>query len=161
MLGKVWSFHGDYEECRLLGCGSCKNLRRSSIIRVTRIGQQGTTLAVTNNRSTLFLARWFLSPWWRREYILPKRRFLEDPHGVTSQKTACLSVVSSVTNPTWTWPGIGLWLLLLQQEPAAVTSVYLGSFLNVRMSSRSLVHLFPHLSVNDVRLTDLSCTRQL
>jgi hypothetical protein len=37
----------------------------ASIIRVTRIGELGTTLAVTNNRRTvtLFLAHPFLSPW--------------------------------------------------------------------------------------------------
>jgi hypothetical protein len=43
---------------------SCKNRRFASIIRVTRIGELGT-LAVTSNRSTL-----------------------QEPHGVTSQKTA-------------------------------------------------------------------------
>jgi hypothetical protein len=36
-------------------------------IRVTRIGELGTTLVVTSNRYTL-------------------RRFLQEPHGVTSQK---------------------------------------------------------------------------
>jgi hypothetical protein len=39
------------------------------IIRVTRIGEVGKTLAVTSNRCTL-------------------RRFLQEPHGVTSQKMA-------------------------------------------------------------------------
>jgi hypothetical protein len=37
-------------------CGSCKNLRfggTSSFIRVTRIGELGTTLAVTINQHTL------------------------------------------------------------------------------------------------------------
>jgi hypothetical protein len=29
----------------------------------------------------------FLSPWWRRRYVPPKRRLLQEPHGVTSQKT--------------------------------------------------------------------------
>jgi hypothetical protein len=42
------------------------------IIRVTRIGELGTTLAVTSNRLTL-----------RRN---TNCRFLEEPHGVTSQK---------------------------------------------------------------------------
>jgi hypothetical protein len=39
-----------------------------SLIRVTRIGELGTTLAV------------------RRLQVPPKRRFLQEPHGVTSQK---------------------------------------------------------------------------
>jgi hypothetical protein len=38
---------------------------RASFLRVTRIGEIGTTLAV----------------------VPPKRRFLQEPHGVTSQKT--------------------------------------------------------------------------
>jgi hypothetical protein len=35
----------------------------------------------------LFLVHRFLSPWWRRRQVLPKRRFLQEPHGVTTQKT--------------------------------------------------------------------------
>jgi hypothetical protein len=33
---------------------------------------------------TLFLG----PPWWRKWYDPPKRRFHQEPHGVTSQKTA-------------------------------------------------------------------------
>jgi hypothetical protein len=47
----------------------------SSIIRVTRIGELGTTLTVTINRSTL-------------SSVPLERRFLQEPHGVTSQYTA-------------------------------------------------------------------------
>jgi hypothetical protein len=47
------------------------------IIRVTRI-----------SKLTLLIARQFLSAWWWRRYILLKRRFLEEPYGITSQKTA-------------------------------------------------------------------------
>jgi hypothetical protein len=35
----------------------------------------------------LFLVHRFLSPWWRRLQVPPKRRFLQEPHGVTTQKT--------------------------------------------------------------------------
>jgi hypothetical protein len=35
----------------------------------------------------LFLVHQFLSPWWRRRQVPPKRRFLQEPHGVTTQKT--------------------------------------------------------------------------
>jgi hypothetical protein len=35
----------------------------------------------------LFLVHRFLSPWWRRRQVPPKRRFLQEPHGVTTQKT--------------------------------------------------------------------------
>jgi hypothetical protein len=44
----------------------------ASFIRVTRIGELGTTLAGTSNRRTL------------QKY---QRRFLQEPHGITSQKT--------------------------------------------------------------------------
>jgi hypothetical protein len=61
--------------------------RSASIMRVTRIGEQGTTLPATSNRCTL---RRFLSPWWWRCYVPPKRQFWLEPYGVTSQKTAFL-----------------------------------------------------------------------
>jgi hypothetical protein len=35
----------------------------------------------------LFLVHRFLSPWWRRRQVPPKRRFLQEPHGITTQKT--------------------------------------------------------------------------
>jgi hypothetical protein len=35
----------------------------------------------------LFLVHRFLSPWWRRRQVPPKRRLLQEPHCVTSQKT--------------------------------------------------------------------------
>jgi hypothetical protein len=54
----------------------------SSIIRVTRIGELGTTLAVTSNLRTLLRNTMYFVP--------PKCRFLQEPHGVTSQKTALL-----------------------------------------------------------------------
>jgi hypothetical protein len=38
----------------------------------------------------LFLACWFFPPWWWRGYSAQKRRFLQEPHGITSQKTAFL-----------------------------------------------------------------------
>jgi hypothetical protein len=47
----------------------------ASITRVERIGELGTTLTVTINRSAL-----------RRNPL--ERRFLQEPHGVKSQKTA-------------------------------------------------------------------------
>jgi hypothetical protein len=49
--------------------------RITSIIRVTRIVELGTTLAVINNRSTL-----------------------QDPHGATSQKTAFFIVAAVKTS---------------------------------------------------------------
>jgi hypothetical protein len=55
-----------------------------SIFRGTRIGKLWTALAVTSNRSTLFIAQRLLSPWWWRRYVPPKRRFLQKSHDVIS-----------------------------------------------------------------------------
>jgi hypothetical protein len=44
-------------------------------IRVTRIGELGTTQAATSNQRT------------RGRQVPPKHRFLQEPHGVTSQRT--------------------------------------------------------------------------
>jgi hypothetical protein len=52
------------------------------IISITRVKRIGALLL------TLFLARRFLSSWWWRRYLHRKRPFLQQPHGVTSQKTA-------------------------------------------------------------------------
>jgi hypothetical protein len=88
--------------------------RRASFIRVTRIGELGTTLAVTSNRRTLRRnARVFLQWVFPRSVrrllvtasVVPsspilltlmkealssskKRRFLQELHGIISQKTA-------------------------------------------------------------------------
>jgi hypothetical protein len=50
----------------------------ASFIRVTRIGDLGTPLDATTNRRTLRRKTKWLVP--------PNRRFLQEPHGVTSQK---------------------------------------------------------------------------
>jgi hypothetical protein len=52
----------------------------ASFIRVTRIGELETTLAVTSNRRTL------------------KYRFLQEPHRVTSQKTPFFIVTAVKTS---------------------------------------------------------------
>jgi hypothetical protein len=65
----------------------------ASIIRVSRISMLGTTLAETSNwsmlrRIAMFLACWCLSHWWWRWYVPPKCQFLQEQHGVVSQKMA-------------------------------------------------------------------------
>jgi hypothetical protein len=49
----------------------------ASFIRMTKIGELGTTQAAISNRRTLR----------RNTFLPPKRRFLQEPHGVTTQKT--------------------------------------------------------------------------
>jgi hypothetical protein len=39
-----------------------------------------------------------LSPWWRRRQVPPKRRFLQEPHGVTTQKTQFFIVTAVKTS---------------------------------------------------------------
>jgi hypothetical protein len=50
----------------------------------------------------LFLVHRFLSSWWRRRQVTPKRRFLQEPHGVTTQKTPffCNCIVFDVVTCT-------------------------------------------------------------
>jgi hypothetical protein len=57
----------------------------ASFIRVTKIGELGRTQAATSNRRTL-----------RRNP--PKRRFLQEPHGVTTQKTPFFIVTAVKTS---------------------------------------------------------------
>jgi hypothetical protein len=59
--------------------------RSASFIRVTRISELEKTLAVTSNLSTL-----------RR--ITKNRRFLQEPHGVTSQETVFFIVTAMKTS---------------------------------------------------------------
>jgi hypothetical protein len=47
---------------------------------------------------TFFLARWFLLLWWWRGHIPPKHRFLQDPQGVKSQKTAFFIITAVKTS---------------------------------------------------------------
>jgi hypothetical protein len=63
-------------------CGSCKYWRFGG---TQRLHHQGEKFAVCI--SCQFLVHQFLSPWWWRLYVPPKRRFLQEPHDVTPQKT--------------------------------------------------------------------------
>jgi hypothetical protein len=60
----------------------------TSFITVTKIGELGTTQAANSNRRTLR----------RRRQVLPKRRFLQQPHGVTTQKSPFFVVTSVKTS---------------------------------------------------------------
>jgi hypothetical protein len=68
------------------------------IIRVTRLGELGTTVAVISNRRMLRRnTKWYF--WWRRCYVPPKRRFLQQPHGVSSQKTPFFKSLNKLCSP--------------------------------------------------------------
>jgi hypothetical protein len=97
-------------------CGSCKNRRFGGTYRFHHQGdknQRTRNLAVTRNEARCeeissqrvslrltakFLVLRFLSPWWWKRYVPPKRRFLQDPHGVTSQKTQFFIVTAVNTS---------------------------------------------------------------
>jgi hypothetical protein len=131
MLWKIWGLHGG--DWRI---PSSEIVRRvapvrtdisqessASIIRVTRIRELGTTLAVTSNPRALRknimwekkrqygIPDWgwrvttnvvpshrLLSPWCWTRYVPPKRRFLQEPHGLTSQKTAFFIITAAKTS---------------------------------------------------------------
>jgi hypothetical protein len=65
----------------------------ASFIRVTRIGELGTTLAVTSNRRTLRLVTMM-----KEAQVPPKRRYLQEAHGVTSQKAPFFIVTAVKTS---------------------------------------------------------------
>jgi hypothetical protein len=63
----------------------------TTFIRVARIGELGTTLAVTSNRRTLRRNA--------KKYQVPsKRLFLQEPHGVASQETPFFIVTAVETS---------------------------------------------------------------
>jgi hypothetical protein len=87
--------------------------RCASVIMVTRIGELGIMLAVASNWHTLWrtirsvhrllvtanvVPSWFLSPWWWRRYIPQKRRFLQEPQGITFYKSAFLIATAVKTS---------------------------------------------------------------
>jgi hypothetical protein len=45
----------------------------------------------------MFPARQFLSTWWLRRYVPPKRRFLQESRSVASQKTAFFLLINMFT----------------------------------------------------------------
>jgi hypothetical protein len=56
--------------------------------------------------SFFVIARWFLSPWWWRWYVPPKRRFLQEPRSVTSQKREFFIVRPVAWAGMWSANGI-------------------------------------------------------
>jgi hypothetical protein len=75
--------------------------RSASFIKVTRIGELGTTLAVTSNRLLRSMCRLLVTASVVPSssiLVPPKRRFLQEPHGVTSQKTPFFIVTAVKTS---------------------------------------------------------------
>jgi hypothetical protein len=71
----------------------------ASYIPVTRIGELGTTQAATSNRRTLCYSKFNDSCHPDEEELgSSKSRFLQEPHGVTSQKTSFFIVTAVKTS---------------------------------------------------------------
>jgi hypothetical protein len=69
----------------------------ASIIRVKRISELGTTTeARCEGMHVVFI--WFVSPWWWRWHVPPKRQFSQEPHGITSQKMSFFIVTTVKTS---------------------------------------------------------------
>jgi hypothetical protein len=61
--------------------------------------------------TTLSLVHRFLSPWWWRRYVPVKRRFLQEPRGITSQKTPFYTFcTSSLWKVPWNPIISSLWI---------------------------------------------------
>jgi hypothetical protein len=94
--GVKMSYSGIWYLVALVGTDASEE-RIASIIRVKEISELGT-LAVTSDVLTLFLVRWLFWSWWLRRYVPAKRRFLQEPHGVTFQKMAFFIVTAVETS---------------------------------------------------------------
>lgn len=80
------------EEFRLLGCGALYILMNRRFGRKHRLNLQGDQVAaVCTHVLTLVPRSRIFLPWRWRRYISPKRRFTQDIHNATSQKTEFFS----------------------------------------------------------------------
>jgi hypothetical protein len=81
---KIWGFHsGDYEACRLLGCGAvwilCEPTFRSNI---------SPPSADCSHLLTLVPCSQIFQLWRWKRYVPPKHRFTQDLHNSTYHKMA-------------------------------------------------------------------------
>jgi hypothetical protein len=68
--------------------------RIASMIRAKKIYEPGKTLVAN------VVPSWFFSPWWWKRYIPPKCRLLQEPYGVTFQKTAFVLISFCIVSCT-------------------------------------------------------------
>jgi hypothetical protein len=74
----------------------------------------------------LLLVHRFLSPWWRRRQVHPKRRFLQEPHGVTTQKTPFFLVRKMAHDHAHYHHSHPHLLYLVDQNRCLHTIIYMG-----------------------------------
>jgi hypothetical protein len=78
-----------------MSCGSCKNQHFRGMYHLRH---QGDKNRQTRNNVSSALVRRFLLAWWWTWYVPPKHRFLQEPHGITSQKKAFFIVTTVETS---------------------------------------------------------------
>jgi hypothetical protein len=66
--------------------------KETGIVKIKRVASYCLLLLLS------FLVLWFFPPWWLRRYVPPKRRFSQEPYGVTSQKTVFFIVTAMKTS---------------------------------------------------------------
>jgi hypothetical protein len=82
-------------------CGSCKNWRFGRTYRFHHQGDRNRRARSSCLLLLTFLARRFLSPWWWRRHVPPQRRFLQEPHGLTSQKVTFFNLCYTFASASW------------------------------------------------------------
>jgi hypothetical protein len=106
-----------------------------------------------------------LSPWWRRRQVPPKRRFLQEPHGVTTQKTPFFRILYSHRrenaksynlSPGFLWYYTNRIENYVSNNSSIVTFVFIAAvtFLASRFLTNVWRYIYRHSSVGvtDVRL---------
>jgi hypothetical protein len=131
----------------VIPCGSLRTdvseERSDPIIRVNRLRVLGIILRSVRRLLvllTFFLAHRLLSLWWWRRCVPPKRRFVQEPYGVTSKKTAFFIFIIMFTggrcrNLSW-----GRWYIQLIHSHSTPSLLRLWNYLS--HSGFSLSHVF-------------------
>jgi hypothetical protein len=105
-----------------------EELSASFIIRMTRISELGTTLAVTSNRRTCHPEE--------RGAVPPKHQFLPKPHGVTSQKTSFFAVTHSLFFTATSWQRFSA---ALDSRKSSVSATHLTAITNSDWTAKILL----------------------
>jgi hypothetical protein len=83
--------------CDVTLCRSCVNLRFGGTYRLhlqgRKIREQGTSVSKCSHILTLVPRSRIFLPWRWRRYLPPKRRFTQDLHSVTTQKTTFFKLI--------------------------------------------------------------------